>query len=78
MCRAGEPDVRLTDQKLITIPGQMPGLNASVIFHLINEVTIWQLICNLLCRPGHRTGSWHWAVICENLHWPALASTAMD
>ena len=33
-------NVRLTDQKLITILRQMPGLNASVIFHLINEVTI--------------------------------------
>lgn len=33
-------NVRLTDQKLITILWQMPRLNASVIFHLINEVTI--------------------------------------
>ena len=33
-------NVRLTDQKLITILRQMPGLNASVIFHLINEVPI--------------------------------------
>ena len=53
MCRAGEPDVRLTDQKLITIPGQMPGLNASVIFHLINEVTIGiiDLYSSLLQSP---------------------------